>query len=356
MGASGSASEEVGGRAPSGPGFIAARTLDGAGELLAVACDLVLLGLHRVLRPLLRWILREPARSQDGVPPLARRAKLPSREFIRRYVLQNRPVIVTDCIDEWRALGKWTPAFFAESFGDHVVTLQGETFNVVGSMRLRDYVASFPAYEVAAPEPSGEVPYLRFDLGRHLDHVLLVLGLDWLVRGSASRSFTLGCFWRLQRDWGRPYFLPSRFYWRPFHLFCQFSPNTKYNQEFGVFLSPKGAVTRLHADHARTNALIFQLHGRKSGVLYPPRWQEEMTRLGERGVEPIRFVLEPGDTIFIPRGWLHQVQTDSASVSLTFNFVCMREMLSYVAGKLVRGPGTALPPPAFDTGDRNVSS
>ena len=37
-----------------------------------------------------------------------------------------RPVILTDAISHWRAMGRWTPQFFKDEYGDLEVVVDGE--------------------------------------------------------------------------------------------------------------------------------------------------------------------------------------------------------------------------------------
>ena len=47
-----------------------------------------------------------------------RRAGLSREQFEREYLRPLRPVILTDAISHWRALGRWSPQFFKEEYGD----------------------------------------------------------------------------------------------------------------------------------------------------------------------------------------------------------------------------------------------
>jgi len=43
---------------------------------------------------------------------IERRENLSNEEFMKEYVYANRPVIVTDALRQWKAVGRWTPEFF----------------------------------------------------------------------------------------------------------------------------------------------------------------------------------------------------------------------------------------------------
>jgi hypothetical protein len=90
--------------------------------------------------------------------------------------------------------------------------------------------------------------------------------------------------------------------------------------------------------------VLCQVYGRKRGFMFAPRqpgpwpeWYPPRPGLaprtpasvavlrGERPsyapLEAREFVLEPGEVLFIPKFWVHEVFTVSASISVTYNFM-----------------------------------
>ncbi|PYS66887.1 MAG: hypothetical protein DMF69_24735, partial [Acidobacteria bacterium] len=43
-------------------------------------------------------------------------------EFQRRFVRENRPVVITGIADRWKAIKRWSPEYFRASFADAKVT------------------------------------------------------------------------------------------------------------------------------------------------------------------------------------------------------------------------------------------
>ena len=102
---------------------------------------------------------------------------------------------------------------------------------------------------------------------------------------------------------------------------------------YALYLSNAGTVTNLHYD--ADDGLLHQLTGRKSVALWAPKdahhlrtcgdacgsicrrrsqWDGELPPMGGAaggwpgaGVPPYHVILEPGQTLFIPQGWLHYV-------------------------------------------------
>lgn len=105
----------------------------------------------------------------------------------------------------------------------------------------------------------------------------------------------------------------------------------------GIFISPQGGRTRLHRDPLGSQAILWQVYGRKNVTFYPP-YLDEVLRSGCEFVDPLnpdlkqfpRFPkaepvfngdLRPGEILFIPDGWFHDVVSITDSISVTWNFV-----------------------------------
>lgn len=111
----------------------------------------------------------------------------------------------------------------------------------------------------------------------------------------------------------------------------------------GVWIGSAGAVTPLH--HDAWPGLLFQTHGTKRVAMYAPsdrtnlafrtplrgegRWSELPGRSDEATVEQFprlahteRFVgrLTPGDVLHIPPFWAHEMEAETANISMPFRF------------------------------------
>jgi len=259
--------------------------------------------------------------------------------FVRDFLKKNVPVVVTGALNDWPAPQKWTPEFFADEFGDCVVKVQATSlFHTTHAQKLRDTIGDMIAISAAASPPPDGVPYIRYHIAPGMwNYLLRSCGLFRWIKG---RWLTHECFLRLKNDWHLPAFFPKRGFSFPFSIFgCQ-PPTERFFHDFGVYISAKGAVTRLHFDGSRTHAVLCQVRGHKSGLLFPPEmlpwffnkhsdclppgepdyagYPEEWRR--QLPMQPLPFDFPAGAMLFVPRGWLHEVYTDSLSVTLTFNF------------------------------------
>jgi histone arginine demethylase JMJD6 len=230
-----------------------------------------------------------------------RRAGLTRAEFEREYLSPPRPVILTDAMSHWRALGRWTPQFFKNEYGDLEVVVDDE------AMALRDLI---DRVEVSTSERPA--PYLR--------NQLLA---KWPPELSADVFPMPEC---TQPDW-----LESRFFPSPHRL-----------SSVEVYIGGRGArFPVLHYDADHTHAFLMQLYGDKEYIVFGPDQTPFMYPRDGRStnksriddvLEPdllsfplfdqaqgVRFQLHPGEMLFVPAGWWHTARILSPSVTVSIN-------------------------------------
>ena len=251
-------------------------------------------------------------------PQVDRRSNLSLREFNREYRSAGRPVVIVDAIGEWRARSAWTFDFFKSRYGDDRVLVYG--------YRGKKY----------RPEDAS-----RMSLAEYIDGVV---SKDW-------ETFP----YYIRDNWAMLTAHPelSADYRYPKYFFDWYSllPGFMRMPYPRIFIGPKGAVTPLHMDIWRTHAWLSQLVGRKRWLLFPP---EQNRLLYNYDVDPIspdleRFplyrqarpfecIIGPGDTVFVPSGWAHWVESLDAGISLSSNYMgpgCFRPAFSNAARELV---------------------
>jgi hypothetical protein len=221
-------------------------------------------------------------------------------------------------MDGWAARTKWTPEYLACELGDFEVQVYNDLFDLVDVMTLAEYLhENFGRDE---DDPSSQ--YVRwYSRLKHVDFV-------W-----ADEAFD-----RLKNDWSTPYFLPTGGYTIPY---CP-APQTVSAADSlfpyrGLFISGRGARTRLHRDPWTSSAVLCQFYGNKQLAMYSPD-QAAYLMNGEEFADPTepdpeRFpsflearpryqdTLKPGEVLYIPSGWLHDVTSLTDSISVTWNFV-----------------------------------
>jgi hypothetical protein len=243
-----------------------------------------------------------------GAGAIERHGGVSRAEFLERYYAANRPVVLTDAIDDWPALSRWGPEYFKATCGEALVEIM--------SGRTRD-----PRYEINAYDHKQEV--------RFADYVEMV------AAGGESNDYYLvannGFFARPEM---RPLYEDIRF---PEHL-----DPAQTDGRVHFWFGPAGTVTPLH--HDLMNVLMAQVRGRKRVMLISPdqthRLYNEIGVFSEvdpedpdyerhplyRDVEALRVDLAPGEALFLPVGWWHHVRALDVSVTVTFtNFVHRNE-------------------------------
>ena len=248
---------------------------------------------------------------------VARTQRIEADEFVTEYIAKNRPVIVTDSMSTWAGCGKWTPAYFRERFGEAITLIYDNLFTLRDVRPLREYIDRY------------------FGKQEEFEHVY---ARCYAKFKAVDFHWFDAVFDALSQDWSHPYFLPTTSYVVPF---CRTPDTVLANRNVfpykGVFISPRGARTRLHRDPFGTDAVLCQFFGTKSLALYHPG-QDSKVRKGTQFVDPknpdrrafpdfsdvqplYRDELRPGEVLFIPSGWFHDVVSVTDSISITWNFV-----------------------------------
>jgi hypothetical protein len=234
-------------------------------------------------------------------PEVDRRSGLSIAGFNREYRAKGKPVVITDAADDWAARKSWTFDFFKSRFGDAQVLVykyRGEKYKPADAsrMRLADYI------EGAAAGDWTSFPYYIRD--------------NWALLYENPE---------LAQDYSYPEYF---FDW--FSLLPGFM-RLKYPR---IFIGPRGAVTPLHLDIWGTHAWLTQLVGRKRWILFSP---DQRPLLHELQVDPnqpdhqrfplfcraqgFECTIGPGDTVFVPGGWAHWVESLDSSISLSSNYM-----------------------------------
>jgi histone arginine demethylase JMJD6 len=233
---------------------------------------------------------------------VARCRDLSRRDFARRYLAPSpRPVILTDALSNWGALGKWTPDYFGEHYGDVEVTIDGRT------MSVRELAA-----EIRVSSPEHPAPYLRNSL---------------LSRWPAPLRDDVTPLPRCTE----PNWLDSRLF-----------PSRESLKYFELYIGGRGAAFPvLHYDGLHTHAFIMEIYGEKEFWVYPPEQtafvyprpgpesnKSQIDDIEHPDLErfPLfaqakgtRFRLKAGETLFVPAGWWHTTRVLTAAISVSVN-------------------------------------
>jgi bifunctional lysine-specific demethylase and histidyl-hydroxylase NO66 len=113
-------------------------------------------------------------------------------------------------------------------------------------------------------------------------------------------------------------------WWRPLALFCrELEAELGHPAQANAYYTPRDSQG-LPVHHDTHEVFVLQVAGEKRWLVYRPvlelplRDQRYSESLGEPGEAVHDVTLRPGDTLYLPRGWLHEAVTSSSdSLHLT---------------------------------------
>ena len=256
-----------------------------------------------------QWVLKTVSQMNDlsaSATAVPRRSNLSSGEFLEQYYAANRPVVLTDCLKNWKAMELWTPDYLKERFGNLNVAIQTNR-------------ESDKHYET--------------NKDNHRENILLSEYVDKVKSAGKTNDFyltandsaigNLPLLEALQPD-----MQPT----------LPYLDGTAKNSTGYFWFGPAGTVTSLH--HDLTNNLMVQVVGSKRvkliNAIQQPRLANNLhchsdidlnnidfERFPElKHVNIIDVTLKAGEVLFIPVGWWHHVT--GLEVSMTFTFTNFR--------------------------------
>ncbi|KAB8151545.1 hypothetical protein EZY14_017775 [Kordia sp. TARA_039_SRF] len=242
-------------------------------------------------------------------------SNITQEEFVNEYLIANQPVIITDAMKDWDT-DKFKPEFLKEEFGDYLVQIYDDLFDLQNVDSLETYFDE----NFGKDKESSE--YIRWYTQ------LKELDFFWSDE----------CFSKLKQYWSHPYCIPqNNLAVPPCKEDEERNINTYKYPYKGIFISGKGARTRLHKDPFNSNAVLCQFYGSKKIFLYGPSKEHIVMNNGEfvdlKNIDEEKFPefssitpdyedsLQPGEIILFPSGWFHDVTCESDSISITWNFI-----------------------------------
>jgi cupin superfamily protein len=112
--------------------------------------------------------------------------------------------------------------------------------------------------------------------------------------------------------------------WHPLAVFCRLLEDALgHAVQANAYYTPRGSQG-FAVHHDTHDVLVLQVAGEKRWLLYDPLLELPLKRqryssvLGEHGEPTDDLVLRAGDTLYLPRGWLHEAETSTSdSLHLT---------------------------------------
>jgi hypothetical protein len=254
------------------------------------------------------WLLRTRrklarlSRQQSG---LAAYQTITRQQFLDHHYAAHRPALIRGEMADWPALKRWTPQYLRDKIGSTPIQYQG------GREKGENYERNKDAHARTMPFDAFIDLITQGDAGNDA----YITAYNNKLNGEALKP--------LEDDLG---------------FFDQILTRQVANPNGMMWIGPAGTFTPLH--HDLTNNLLVQVVGRKRVILVSPdEWPnlyndrhvfsmvKDLAAIEEsfeaaRDIGALAFDLEPGDALFIPIAWWHQVRSLDFSVSITYtNFL-----------------------------------
>jgi hypothetical protein len=223
---------------------------------------------------------------------------LTPQDFIELYDRHHKPVIITDAIDSWGAMTKWTYQGFLQLYGDKVLRAGSGI-----KMSVRNY------YSYMENQCEANPLYM-------FDGKLPLRAPEMLQQFSIPEYFAEDVFSRLVPEDRPPY------RW--------------------VLLGPRRSGPAFHIDPYKTAAWNAVVFGAKRWTMYGPhqtpvgtgdpdseyyeaprpiRWYEKYYDDLSQKERPMEFIHRAGELLYLPSAWWHQVVNLEPTLAVTQNFV-----------------------------------
>jgi histone arginine demethylase JMJD6 len=229
-------------------------------------------------------------KSEPSPLSIDKRDSISRKEFIKDYVEVSKPVILTQAAKSWKAMGKFTPQYFKEKYGDRKKTIKGVEYTFAELIdRIMISTPENPApypfnldIEHDIPELKEDIkPELAFGKIDRINHPLLP---RFMLRGTALYEIFFGgngsCFPYLHYD-----------------MLCM---NTQITQVYGskefIFFPPEqGKYLYPTADNPKLSPIDVFNPDYEKYPLY-------------RNAQPLRVTVLEGETLFFPTRWWHSAR------------------------------------------------
>ena len=275
------------------------------------------------------------ARKDRCLGELDRRRGLSPEAFWREYHEPRKPVVLQGLMDDWRALREWSIPWFREHCaGDRVPV--GRCFGPKEYMPLGAYIEQMHDSPNTRGQGQGGLPPLYME--------------GWYFK---EQRPDLGAHYRVPEHFGPDWF--TRKLW----------PFTMHPDPHGILIGPRGAFTKLHYDLWASHSWNAQVVGRKEWVFIEPRYMDDvyietrqnggyvpgtdiecpdLQRYPKLGRVPYyKVVVHPGEMVYFPSLWLHQVTSLDDTISITHNYlsgnIYWRVLGRYLAHRYLKKQG-----------------
>lgn len=237
-------------------------------------------------------------------PIVVEKLALTPDEFKKNYLFKNRPVVLTNASEHWKARGKFTPDFFKKNYAGVEIKIDKEIY------KLGDYIDMMLT---STPENPAPYPCKLQLTPKYAD----------LIADISPR------FSHCLPDRTSSKIIPKQF----------FSGVDTYEIFFG---GPGGWFPYIHYDVLKLHAIITQLYGEKQFIVWRPDqspymyvnqqspWRSSIENYYDpdyskyplfKNAVSASIVVGPGETMFVPCGWWHTARSLTPTISIAFDLL-----------------------------------
>lgn len=259
----------------------------------------------------------------DEILPIETLVRPRVDDFRKYYLDKERPVKIAGALDHWPAMQKWSLDYFQNKHGDETIGV--ECFEPGERGPLNN-------------SPQGYVKYLRFREFKLKELIQILRDKPEHMYYMASHPFRKS-FPGLRDDLGAHPYVEG-------HI--QHIPGA--HMDSYLWIGPKGTHTPTHTDPMPN--FLTQVMGRKMVYLFPPEQARKNLYIGDferetfspvdfdkpdlekypnyRYCTPYQAIIEPGESLHIPRNWGHCVISMDVSISVSTFFITYPQLFKLV--------------------------
>lgn len=233
-----------------------------------------------------------------GLTAIDKRSNISQQELLKEYIEPGIPVVLTDATRDWRAMGKFTPEFFKNTYGNLTKEIKGQTYSLA---EVADLILT------STPENPAPYPF-NLNIERNFPELLEDLKPE-IVFGKSDRV--------------KHPLLPKLM--------------LRATEVYELFLGGNGAgFPYLHVDALFLHTQITQLYGAKEFILYSPDQtpflyprsdNQKVSQVNTsapdyeqfplfREAKAVKVMVEEGETILFPTKWWHTTKIHEPSISV----------------------------------------
>ena len=259
----------------------------------------------------------------NEILPIETLVKPKLADFRKHFLDKSVPVKISQAIENWPARKKWSLDFFEKNYGEQLIGVE-----------------SFQPHQRGPGNnsPQGYVKHLHFQEMKMKELIDILKNKPDHMYYMASHPFRKS-FAALAADIST----------LPYMEGCiEHIPGA--HMDSYLWIGPQGTHTPMHTDPMPN--FLTQVMGRKMVYLFPPEQCSKNLYIGEferdsfspvdfenpdfekhpnfRYCTPYRAIIEPGESLHIPRNWGHCVISMDVSISISTFFITRSQLFTLV--------------------------